>query len=155
MRCSRSHQPPCQRFHTVPITARLSEGSSGQISNCQYGPERVWEPDHEVHHCWLLSTVCEIRMCVKKVRSSAHQYFVHLTDECQVQNRPCLLLEPSTKVDWCSTEQTRLRIFSQFSASLAIISFVEIPHREVQRHLSTSTATFGLGILRQKRAHIH
>ena len=36
-------------------------------------------------------------MCVKKVPSSAHLCFVQLTDECQVQNRPCLLLVPPPK----------------------------------------------------------
>ena len=34
------------------------------------GPECVWKPVHEVHHCWLIPTVCGMRMCVKKTPSS-------------------------------------------------------------------------------------
>ena len=44
--------------------------------------------------------VCGMQMRVKEVPSSAHLYLVQLTDECQVQNRMCLLLVASTKVDW-------------------------------------------------------
>ena len=54
--------------------------------------EPVWVPVHEVHCCCLIPTVCGMRMCVKKVSSSGHLYLVQFTDECKVQNRPCLLL---------------------------------------------------------------
>ena len=78
-------------------------------------------------------------MCVKKIPSLAHLYFEKFANECQVQNRPILLLVLSTRINRLSHQQQRFRIFYQFSASRSAIRLVEIPFCQVKCYQSTFT----------------
>ena len=59
---SRVCQPSHQRVHPVG-TIRAKEAP------VSHRLERVWEPVHEIHNCWLVPALGGVQMCVKKITS--------------------------------------------------------------------------------------
>ena len=59
----------------------------------------LWEPVHEFHHCWLISTVFVMRMCVKKVPSPTHlfSYNSQMNTKCRT-TRACSLCPPPKSI---------------------------------------------------------